>query len=203
MKYIETIPICANALFIYKLDIKNDWTLKFKKEKFKPAKITNSETDKFMCLVGEDFNALNKYKELNKEIKKAVDQTLKKKLMLENIDYRIFSSWITKTPPQSFSDPHNHCNSWLSGVYYPKGNPGFGIKFYHDGISQFFTPPKKYNTYNSREWVVIPKDNYLVLFFSQLRHQIMPNLSSEDRYSLAFNIIPTGNFGTGDSNIKF
>jgi len=196
MEHIETVPICSNALFIYKLNIKNDLTLRFKKEKFKPLESATA-------LITKDLNILKKYNHLNKEIKKAVDQTLKEVLMFENIDYRIFSSWITKTPPQSFSDPHNHCNSWLSGVYYPKGNPGFGIKFYHDGISQFFTPPKKYNTYNSREWVVIPKDNYLVLFFSQSRHQIMPNLSSEDRYSLAFNIIPTGNFGTGDSNIKF
>ena len=203
MRHIETIPICANTLFIYKLDIKNDLTLKFKKEKFSLSKSNDSETDKFMSLVSEDFNVLSKYKELNKEIKKAVDQTPKKILMFENIDYRIFSSWITKTPPHSFSDQHNHCNSWLSGIYYPKGNPGFGIKFSHNGISQFFTPPKKYNIYNSHEWTVIPKDNYLILFFSHLRHQIMPNLSSEDRYSLAFNIMPKGNFGLVDSTVKF
>ncbi len=199
MRHVENIPICSNTLFIYKLDIKKDLTLKFKKEKFgsveKPFESSAS--------IGEDLNVLRKYKELNKEIKKAVDKTLKEVLMLENINYRIFSSWITKTPPQSFSEPHNHCNSWLSGVYYPKGNPGFGIKFYHDGMNQFFTPPKKYNIYNSHEWTVIPKDNYLILFFSQLRHQIMPNLSSEDRYSLAFNIMPKGNFGLVDSTVKF
>jgi len=203
MRHVETIPICANTLFIYKLDIKNDLTLKFKKEKFSPAKPSNSETDKVMSFVSKDFNALSKYKKLNKEIKKAVDQTLKEVLMLENINYKIFSSWITKTKPQSFSEQHKHSNSWLSGVYYPKGNTGFGIKFYHDGVSQFFTAPTKYNIYNSHEWTVIPKDNYLILFFSQLRHQIMPNLSSEDRYSLAFNIIPKGNFGSGDSTITF
>ena len=199
MKHVENIPICSNTLFIYKLDIKKDLTLKFKKEKFgsvnKPFESSAS--------ISEDVNVLRKYKELNKEIKKAVDETLKKVLMLENIDYRIFSSWLTKTKPQLFSDQHKHSNSWLSGVYYPKGNPGFGIKFYHDGMNQFFTPPKKYNIYNSHEWTVIPKDNYLILFFSHLRHQIMPNLSSEDRYSLAFNIIPKGNFGLVDSTVTF
>ena len=199
MRHVENIPICSNTLFIYKLDIKKDLTLQFKKEKFGSV---NKPFDS-SASIGEDLNVLRKYKELNKEIKKAVDKTLKEVLMLENINYRIFSSWLTKTKPQLFSDQHKHSNSWLSGVYYPKGNPGFGIKFYHDGMNQFFTPPKKYNIYNSHEWTVIPKDNYLILFFSHLRHQIMPNLSSEDRYSLAFNIIPTGNFGTGDSNIKF
>ena len=174
-------------------------TLKFKKEKFgsvnKPFESSAS--------ISEDVNVLRKYKELNKEIKKAVDETLKKVLMLENIDYRIFSSWLTKTKPKLFSDQHKHSNSWLSGVYYPKGNPGFGIKFYNDNVSQFFTSPTKYNIYNSNEWTIIPKDNYLILFFSHLRHQIMPNLSSEDRYSLAFNIIPKGNFGLVDSTVTF
>jgi len=199
MRHVENIPICSNTLFIYKLDIKKDLTLQFKKEKFGSV---NKPFDS-SASIGEDLNVLRKYKELNKEIKKAVDKTLKEVLMLENINYRIFSSWLTKTKPKLFSDQHKHSNSWLSGVYYPKGNPGFGIKFYHDNLSQFFTPPKKYNIYNSHEWTVIPKDNYLILFFSQLRHQIMPNLSSEDRYSLAFNIIPKGKFGAGGATIKF
>ena len=38
MKYLSTIPICSNALFIYRLDIKDDLTLKFKEEKFKPIR---------------------------------------------------------------------------------------------------------------------------------------------------------------------
>ena len=199
MRHVENIPICSNTLFIYKLDIKKDLTLKFKKEKFgsveKPFESSAS--------IGEDLNVLRKYKELNKEIKKAVDKTLKEVLMLENINYRIFSSWLTKTKPKLFSDQHKHSNSWLSGVYYPKGNPGFGIKFYNDNVSQFFTPPTKYNIYNSHEWTIIPKDNYLILFFSHLRHQIKPNLSLEDRYSLAFNILPKGKFGVSDSTVIF
>jgi len=199
MKHLDTIPICSNTLFIYKLDIKSDLTLEFTKEKFKYAKITDGGSS----LISKDLNVLRKYKELKKEIKKAVDQTLKEVLMFENINYKIFSSWITKTIPQSFSDQHNHSNSWLSGVYYPKGNPDFGIKFYNDNVSQFFTSPTKYNIYNSNEWTIIPKDNYLILFFSHLRHQIKPNLSLEDRYSLAFNILPKGKFGVSDSTVIF
>ena len=34
MKFLESIPICSNALFKYKLDIQEDITLKFKKEQF-------------------------------------------------------------------------------------------------------------------------------------------------------------------------
>ena len=123
--------------------------------------------------------------------------------MLKNINYRIFSSWLTKAAPNAFSDSHAHSNSWLSGVYYPKGDPGFSIKFFYDNKPPFFTQPTEYNIYNSTERVIVPQDNFLILFFSQLRHQLMPNQSTKDRFSLAFNILPRGKFGTGDSKTKF
>ena len=196
MKHIRNIPICANTLFIYKLDIKDDLTLKFTKEKFK------SDRD-FPLLITEDFNILKKYKKLNEEISKAIDATLKKILLLKNINYRIFSSWITKVNPRGFSGLHTHSNSWLSGVYYPKSDPGFNIKFFHDKTSPFFTPPTSYNIFNSSEWIINPEDNFLILFFSQLRHKIMPNQSNKDRFSLSFNVLPKGGFGKGDSKIIF
>ena len=195
MKHLHTIPICSNTLFIYRLDIKEDLTLKFKEEKFKPAAGSS--------LISEDLNILKKYEDLNKEISKAVDETLDEILKLKHINYRIFSSWLTKAAPNAFSDSHAHSNSWLSGVYYPKGDPGFSIKFFYDNKPPFFTQPTEYNIYNSTERVIVPQDNFLILFFSQLRHQLMPNQSTKDRFSLAFNILPRGKFGTGDSKTKF
>ena len=196
MKHLSTIPICSNALFTYRLDIKNNLVLKFKEEKFKPVPDVPS-------LVSEDLNILKKYKELNKEVNKAVDATLKEILMLKNINYRIFSSWLTKVEPKGFGDSHRHSNSWLSGIYYPKGDPGFSVKFFFDNKSQFFTDPIEYNIFNSSYWVIPTQDNLLILFFSQLRHRIMPNQSTEDRFSLAFNLLPKGEFGKGDSRIIF
>ena len=196
MKHLSTIPICSNALFTYRLDIKDNLVLKFKEEKFKPIPDVPS-------LVSEDLNILKKYKELNKEVNKAVDATLKEILMLKNINYRIFSSWLTKVEPKGFGDSHRHSNSWLSGIYYPKGDPGFSVKFFFDNKSQFFTDPIEYNIFNSSYWVIPTQDNLLILFFSQLRHRIMPNQSTEDRFSLAFNLLPKGEFGKGDSRIIF
>ena len=195
MKHLRTIPICANTLFIYQLNIKDDLTLKFTKEKFKSTPSPSLRT--------EDLNILEKYKELNEEINKAINVTLKETLMLKNINYRIFSSWLTKTKPKGFSDSHFHGNSWLSGVYYPKGDPGFSIKFFNDDMTQFLTSPTEYNTFNSREWAIIPEDNFLILFFSQLRHKIMPNQSKKDRFSLSFNLLPKGEAGVNDSKTIF
>jgi len=197
MKHVSTVPICSNTLFCYKLDIKEDLTLKFKNEEFVPSNLA------FKADRSADMNILNKYKNLTKEITGAVDETLEKILMLENVNYRIFTSWLTKTSPGNFSNSHRHSNSWLSGIYYPKGDPGFSISFHHDNKTQFFTPPKQYNIYNSTEWIIYPEDNYLILFFSQLRHEILPNESDKDRYSLAFNILPQGTFGAEDSYTVF
>ena len=197
MKHLRNVPICANTLFIYKLDMNDDLTLKFTKEKFRSTHSPSSPS-----LMSEDLNILKKYKELREEIDKAIDATLKKILML-NTDYRIFSSWLTKTKPKDFSDSHFHSNSWLSGVYYPKGDPGFSIKFFNDNMTQFLTLPKEYNIFNSREWVTIPEDNFLILFFSQLRHKVMPNQSKKDRFSLSFNVLPKGEVGVSDSKIIF
>jgi len=195
MKHLHSVPICANALFIYKLDIKEDLTLKFTKEKFKWTKAP--------CLITKDLNILKKYKELNKEINKAIDATLKEILMMKNVNYRIVTSWLIKTKPKGFSESHFHGNSWLSGVYYPKGDPGFGIKFFYDDVSQYYTRPTEYNIYNSTEGVVTPEDNFLILFFSHLRHKIMPNQSKKDRFSLSFNLLPKGEFGDEDSKLIF
>jgi len=196
MKHLSTIPICSNALFTYRLDIKDNLVLKFKEEKFKPISDASS-------LVSKDLNILKKYRELNKEINKAVDATLQEILMLKNINYRIFSSWLTKVEPKGYGDSHRHSNSWLSGIYYPKGDPGFSVKFFLDNKSQFFTDPIEYNIFNSSHWTVPAEDNLLILFFSQLRHQIMPNQSTEVRFSLAFNLLPKGEFGKSDSRIIF
>ena len=195
MKHLRNIPICANTLFIYKLDIKDDLVLRFTKEKFK---FTTSPS-----LISENLNILKKYKELNKEINKAINVTLKETLMLKNINYKIFSSWLTKTKPQDFSDSHYHSNSWLSGIYYPKADPGFSIKFFNDHTTQFSTIPTEYNIFNAYDWIITPGDNFLILFFSQLRHKIMPNRSQKDRFSLSFNLLPKGEMGVNDSKTIF
>ena len=53
MEHLRNIPICTNTLFIYKLDIKEDLTLKFTKEKFRSTGAP--------FLITEDLNILKKY----------------------------------------------------------------------------------------------------------------------------------------------
>jgi hypothetical protein len=66
----------------------------------------------------------------------------------------------------------------------------------------FYQQPNKISIYNMREYTITPKRNQLILFFSNLRHKINDNNSQKDRYSLAFNLLPEGTFGEGDSKIN-
>jgi hypothetical protein len=50
---------------------------------------------------------------------------------------------------------------------------------------------------------IVNENNVLILFPSDLEHSIEKNLSEENRYSLAFNILPLGEIGSEDSKINF
>ena len=60
---------------------------------------------------------------------------------------------------------HNHSNSWLSGIYYPKGDPGSSVKFYLPSKGQFFTQPIEWNMFNARSWVITAEDNAFSFIF--------------------------------------
>lgn len=195
MKHLTNIPLCANTLFLFKLDIKENLTSKFKKEKFKSI----VEAPAF---ISRDLNVLKKYQTLNKEIDKALKLVLGRILNYENTKYRMCNSWVTKTEPNGHGNEHAHSNSWLSGVYYPEDNNQSGIRFSYENTI-FNNVPKEFNIYNSHTWTLDSEKNLLIIFFSNLRHRILPNLSKQNRYSLAFNVMPKGDFGWGDSKIKF
>jgi uncharacterized protein (TIGR02466 family) len=119
-------------------------------------------------------------------------------------NFKIQTSWATKTLDNGFSHAHTHSLSFLSGVYYPKGHDSFNIKFYKKNEYSFWKMKNsEFNLYNSSEWTVNVTDNLLILFFSDLKHSIETNNSNETRYSIAFNASPIGKLGnpTSDSQI--
>ena len=143
---------------------------------------------------------LDSLPELGKEIKLAT-QAYIKKVWKYNVDFYIFKSWTQKVVPQGQGQKHYHSNSWLSGVYYPLGRPGFKIAFHNPLRHPWYHVPREYNEYNSTTWTLTAQDNMVILFPSYLEHCPQKNTTLQDRYSLAFNVLPKGRFGTGDSEI--
>ena len=57
-----------------------------------------------------------------------------------------------------------------------------------------------YNMYNSKSWKITPNNGMLIFFPSEVHHQILKNNSNIERYSLAFNLMPTGKIGIENSD---
>ena len=169
---------------------------------FKKQKFINTEENYNLNLVSSNLNILTKYKMLNKQINKTIKHFIENILFMR-CKYKIYSSWLTLTKPKGNSSSHHHSNSWISGVYYPEHNKEYKIVFYNDIKNNFDTTTHNQNIYNSKSFTIVPQQNELILFFSNLRHEIKTNLSDKDRYSLAFNCLPSGGFGYGDSYSEF
>ena len=155
------------------------------------------------CYMSKDINVFDGLSFLKDEAKKHVEQYIRK-IMSYNMDFKFLNSWVSKTEPKGESEAHSHSNTFLSGVYYPEGSEGFSISFFKK--QQFFWHIKtdEINNFNATSQTVqITNDNTLILFPSDLRHKIDLNNSNVDRYSLAFNINPSGYIGSGDGRIFF
>lgn len=170
-----------------------------KLKKFEYKKIPESIADFYSS---KSYNVLDKIPLLKKEINKNVKYFINDILEYE-IDFNITSSWITKTLQNGKGHRHHHAHSFISGVYYPFGNEEFKILFHRKNFNKFWQfKIKNYNTINSRNWWLPIKDNTLLLFQSDLEHEIIINNSKTERYSLAFNVLPKGEIGFNDSKIN-
>jgi len=124
-------------------------------------------------------------------------------LGLENIDFQITTSWITKTESGGYSHDHCHTNCAFSGIFYFDSCEGGEIRFTNPFPITFeFESNNELNIFNSNSFTFKPEKNKLIIFPSCLYHKVLKNVSENDRYSLAFNLFPTGIFGSEDSSIN-
>lgn len=114
------------------------------------------------------------------------------------------TSWTTRSKPGDASQFHNHNNCMFSGVYYPEVHKETDYIIFRDYVygGQFMCKPKEHNLYNSEELNIGLKNNDMIIFPSYMMHSIPHNLTKETRYSIAFNLIPTGYVGYTDSALE-
>ena len=152
--------------------------------------------------ISKNHNVFEDLGYLKDEIHNNIKNYLKNIMKLK-MDFQFTTSWATKTLPNGFSQKHAHQNSFLSGVYYPIGDINFNIKFYKKN-SFWAVQAIEYNNLNASSYSFnIAKNSFLILFPSDLTHSIEKNLSDKTRYSIAFNTLPLGEIGEGDSKINF
>ncbi len=159
----------------------------------------NINSDK--CYISKSVKILE-IKKLKKE-KEIFLKAIKKYLTFLGYtkSFKILNSWSTKVKQNYQSQPHVHTNTWISGVYYTQDNSS--IRFIKNWANSSFFNLGFNNTeniYSSPTWDIKAKKNTLLLFPSELQHKIKKNVLKEDRYSIAFNVLPIGGFNKGQDN---
>ena len=102
-------------------------------------------------------------------------------------------SWVNINGPGHWNALHNHLDEQclLSGVFYVRCPPKSGDIFFYDPryLSSVGTHFRYYNQGDGGYLALTPKDNMLLFFPPSLFHMVSPNMSQQERCSIAFNIM--------------
>ncbi|MGF1611130.1 MAG: TIGR02466 family protein [Kiloniellales bacterium] len=137
------------------------------------------------------LHRLSEFAELVGYINEAASRVMEI-LQVEHEGFEITGCWANINPPGEPHTPHNHPNNYLSGVYYVKTAPGGdSLSFYDPRPETNVIAPrvKQPNPYNLRRLELRTPPGRLVLFPAWFRHGVGRNMSSEERVSIAFNIM--------------
>jgi len=159
------------------LDNKNSFNYK---EGWEPGTHQISDVE-FSKNLFQDYNFPVFLKELDHHIKLYLTSVS----IPTTTEYKIVSSWMTKTRKNEYAHLHNHGRSDISGVYYYKTN---GV----DGSIRFKNPLSQFSTFlleNVRADVMYPPiEGRLILFPGWLDHSVETNNTDHERISISFNI---------------
>tara|TARA_B100000131_G_scaffold166791_1_gene161232 strand:+ start:1672 stop:2292 length:621 start_codon:yes stop_codon:yes gene_type:complete len=149
-----------------------------------------------------EYRVLEKYPKIKKLFLEIFEEYANVSLGYQN-KFEITSSWITKTTKSVSSAFHNHKNCAFSGVYYfdeyDKDSATIGFLNPLSDLSSYMLNTRELNPVNANYVAIEPSEKCLIFFPSYLKHRINAHKSDKPRYSLAFNIVPVGDYGSGDS----
>jgi uncharacterized protein (TIGR02466 family) len=104
----------------------------------------------------------------------------------------ITSHWYNINPPNSYNVKHLHPHSVFSGVMYlqvPDGDCG-NIVFHRENMFKSYLPSyivDKWNPMTSELVSYKPEKLMLIIFPSCVEHEVLENLTEQDRISFSFN----------------
>ncbi len=112
-------------------------------------------------------------------------------------DFEILQCWANRSKANMDHHPHQHPNSFVSGVFYFNDGDG-DTEFYKEVLESDVVRPSasKHSIFNAKTFRVRPEFGKLVLFPSHLHHRVLVHQSeSEDRITIAFNVFVRGVIG--------
>ena len=107
--------------------------------------------------------------------------------LIQEIDpqFKIKQSWLNINGKGDYNLVHEHTDADYSGVVYIKVPPQSGNLIFHNPMLTKYLM-------NHRVHQLEPKDGMVILFPNWLPHEVSPNDSDEERISIAFNILKSG-----------
>jgi len=117
-----------------------------------------------------------------------------------NTELQITTSWFTITERDGQCRQHKHTNSWWSSViYFDEYDDTSSAIHFTQEMQQIWVEPQQHNYMNSSAFNVHPAKGMILLFPSQVFHQILHGKNDKLRRSLALNVMPKGLQGSSDS----
>jgi len=118
--------------------------------------------------------------------------------LAKETQFYITQSWANLNPKNSFHHLHRHPNSIISGVFFATDNSN-SLRL-HRGLANYMFPGfefkrNKFNSVNADSWGFPTKKNTLLIFPSQVEHQVEINKDDHSRLTISFNTFVKGMIG--------
>ena len=116
----------------------------------------------------------------------------------EDIEIYITQSWLNITTENEYHHAHTHPNSIISGVLYISANKEVDKLVVHNEKRKRVLKytPIGWNPFNSEVWRFNIGTGDLILFPSDLKHEVENKVSDNIRVSLSFNTFLKGTIGS-------
>lgn len=163
-------------------------------------KLNIRKTDYYKNKGGQTINLQNDlyFKELKNRIKLSVIGILNNFYHPKN-KYKVdvVSMWLNSNQKNMDHPPHNHLNTFLSGVFYLDGKEN---EFESLNLIRPYAIPNlpiinKYNEINSNVLHIKTTKDKVIFFPSYLMHYVMINKNNKPRISIAFDVMLRGSYG--------
>ena len=198
------MPLFSKVFYMKHLEIDTDKIISMIDNHFENSGTNTSiDVDNISSVsISKSILELENFIDLKKQLMNELNNFFHNVMNYES-DFKITTSWFTKSQNSQSSNYHNHNNSMFSGILYLQTDENSGdISFEDFNNRRYKLNVKEYNIYNCTEYQIKPIDGLLILFPSEVHHKILKNNSNIVRHSLAFNIIPVGEIGSNDSYLN-
>ena len=198
------MPLFSKVFYMKHLEIDTDKIISMIDNHFENSGTNTSiDVDNISSVsISKSILELENFIDLKKQLMNELNNFFHNVMNYES-DFKITTSWFTKSQNSQSANYHNHNNSMFSGILYLQTDENSGdISFEDFNNRRYKLNVKEYNIYNCTEYQIKPIEGLLILFPSEVHHKILKNNSNIVRHSLAFNIIPVGEIGSGDSYLN-